>query len=276
MAYKIDRVGLRVSGLAETRSLSSQMGFVSVAYELMGIVGGSMWLTIPIFIYVFYSALFPALDKTADAAVKKGKDQEWTETNTVSEVLAYKLKHDKFQAQKGFFKNFSSSVLKVSDRSKIVSEQIQRKLQLSPTNSVVAISVSAANYSINFEDCALSMALAAHVFVIVQIEGTDPVNEQAAFLLLAQNLMAAKMPAIPRARILFCSSRIGRIALMRQLGATLVIETDTDIALEMAKHVRASLVMDSNPTPQVLQQVADSPHPVLLINSYSQVFDMNL
>ena len=119
-------------------------------------------------------------------------------------------------------------------------QELSRALSLS-NSSIVTFSVPLA--SLESADLATTvgvLAQIAHIFVVLVVEpGPDASLDEETLQARAQR----HLPAVPRHRVLPCSSSAGQLALVRQLSPALHVEADAAAAKQLVRHLRSIVLV---------------------------------
>lgn len=199
---------------------------------------------------------------------------EWNRNKTVEGFLNVVVRQGGFFKQEGeWAPAIKFNEVANNDKGRILCMRTRKRFSLAE-KSVVVIAVDTRTYSISFEDCCLAMCLACNVFLIVQLEGREDMEtEKANFLELAKNVVNRSF-GVPDRRVIFCHTRIGRIAVARQLKPQLLIENNTEAVRQLAKHVRSTVLVKNFVTLDEKRQVGTMG--VVVIERYGNIFDLTL
>lgn len=175
------------------------------------------------------------------------------------------------------FKSYDDSMLNYTSRDPKVtdlSKRIRANLRLTKS-SIMVLSISDADYNQEFEECLLAMSLVCQVFVLVHIHDSSRAQQlKDAFFLKAKATLRGPLLLVPSHRMIFCSSRTGRMAAARQLQPDLVVEYDSEIAAGLAPHVGTCILVTENST--TTQATATHPPGVIVLDTYKNVIVQRL
>ena len=198
---------------------------------------------------------------------------EWKQAKSVDEILTIIMNCGGFYKQKGIWKA-CVDFEKQKETDRVYSKRTQRRFNLT-NKSVVLLAVDAKTYSISFEDCALALSLAAHVFLVVQLDrNEDTEKAKKDFIQMAKNVVGRSVAGVPTQRVLFCGTRIGRVAIARQLKPDLLIETDLSVVHQLVKHVRSCVLVQYGASQDEKREVKEGA--VTVVERYGEIFELSL